>query len=516
MSRRAAPTVRIPIDLVLACFFLSFALLMGTGYLVCDSPLLDGRGIVFATLLGATPIVSIRLARESAIYELVLISGIVVSVFSLLRLAGYLWAPTYVDFPFPNAIVNAVVIGDALEYIVFGTMLFFAGLLLANLAISRYDNRGCKDAEPTKNRIRWSNILVLFVAVMLFELFVTWYLKISPYGKIRLEHYNELFQFFRVSIALDSTYFVILVAILLSDSIPSSGKYRWAFAYTLAFVGLMFLSGSRSAVMKAAMMLFASLLVVYQNKLALSPKSLLVLVLAAVLAVTAFPLATERRIETADAYRKDRLDFSSEHYPANVGGTDTLPLYERAKLSQLLGEVLNRLGQIDYAILVLTQSPNQASLDKYMSSEYIVKSIVNYLPGTPFPKAELNTSRVLNIVYRGFDEDYVRTHGYEAQLWTMWGLGFVIFGWLGGLLAIFAGGFVLGMSYCLICRWHGAYQPYAKAWFLYTVPPIVIFTHGIDHSLNVLLLTLWSFYLALYVIAKVGIKTPPPPIRSGL
>jgi hypothetical protein len=154
-------------------------------------------------------------------HDLVLVSGTIISIFALPRISEYLWAPDYVNFPFPKAALNAETIANALGYICLGTMLFFFGLLLASAISVRSDHESAYVDLPAI-RIRSGLALLTFVVAVLFELMVVRYLEISPYGKTRLEEGNQLFQLIRVCIALDEVYFAIVLAILFSFGFQST------------------------------------------------------------------------------------------------------------------------------------------------------------------------------------------------------------------------------------------------------------------------------------------------------
>lgn len=113
-----------------------------------------------------------------------------------------------------------------------------------------------------------------------------------------------------------------------------------------------------------------------------------------------------------------------------------------------ISKVLNRMGVLDYAMQITTEPGDAAALTKYMNFPYLSKSIANsILPGLPFLEAPLSTSRVINIIYRNYDEIYVLKNGYFSEFWTIWGVALIHFGWWGGLIALFAGGFVLHILY---------------------------------------------------------------------
>jgi hypothetical protein len=118
------------------------------------------------------------------------------------------------------------------------------------------------------------------------------------------------------------------------------------------------------------------------------------------------------------------------------------------KNCNFFSKILNRLGILDYAIQITTQPGDSSALEKYMNIPYIAKSVVNSaLPGMPYIEAPLSTSRVISIIYRSYDELLILNSGYFSEYWTLWGLAFVLFGWWGGLITLFVGGFVLHFIY---------------------------------------------------------------------
>jgi len=81
------------------------------------------------------------------------------------------------------------------------------------------------------------------------------------------------------------------------------------------------------------------------------------------------------------------------------------------------------MGVLDYAIQITTEPGDSIALAKYMNFSYMAKSIVNSaLPGMPYLEAPLSTSRVINIIYRNYDERHVLNSGYFSEYWTIWGI----------------------------------------------------------------------------------------------
>jgi hypothetical protein len=145
---------------------------------------------------------------------------------------------------------------------------------------------------------------------------------------------------------------------------------------------------------------------------------------------------------------------------------------------------MNRAGSVlDYPILIVSQHPKDpGAFEKYTAFAYIAKSTANFIPGTLFADAKLNTSRVFGIIYRGDTEKDVMARPYVSEYWTMWGITFVEFGVVGGLLSIFAAGILMQLVFNGI----GGDKPRAqryKAWFLFVILLHALNTMGVDHMI---------------------------------
>ena len=153
-------------------------------------------------------------------------------------------------------------------------------------------------------------------------------------------------------------------------------------------------------------------------------------------------------------------------------------------LPHLLGKIVNRIGVLDYVVEILSDRGNRAQLKRYMNIEYAVKSFLNStVLGTPFPEAEIKTSRVMPIVYRERNEDHLRRN-FLSEPWTVWGLGYAFFGGLGGLGAIFILAFLVQIGFLAIMKFGGPYKYYAGTYYLFgsTLAGFLL-NMGVDHWL---------------------------------
>jgi len=153
-------------------------------------------------------------------------------------------------------------------------------------------------------------------------------------------------------------------------------------------------------------------------------------------------------------------------------------------LPHLLGKIVNRIGVLDYVVEILSDRGNRAQLKRYMNIEYAVKSFLNStVLGTPFPEAEIKTSRVMPIVYRERNEDHLRRN-FLSEPWTVWGLGYAFFGGLGGLGAIFILAFLVQIGFLAVMNFSGSYKYYAGTYYLFgsTLAGFLL-NMGVDHWL---------------------------------
>lgn len=86
--------------------------------------------------------------------------------------------------------------------------------------------------------------------------------------------------------------------------------------------------------------------------------------------------------------------------------------------------IINRIGILDYIVKIVSDDGNIIELKRYINIKYVLKFINNAVLGTPFPEAEIMTSRVMSVVYRGASEEDLRKT-FMSEPWTAWGMGYV-------------------------------------------------------------------------------------------
>jgi len=490
--KRLNPTLDLRKLLVALVLLYMAAVAIGSVF-VQSNPLSSGVTILLSLGIGAVLLIAVQFSKDRLFQQIVVVTFFFL-IFVLPRIITYLFAPRVVVWPFGENI-TASTINVGLLYVLLGTALFLAGMWIADVI---FRSHPLESSSPPGGISRCSTgaVLILFLVLVAMELYVVLVMKISLYGKMRAATYNTLFQLVRAGFELDSAFFFVVATLFLNQRMNNKGTWKTLVLVVLCYVVLTTLIGSRAGALRVLTVLTLTLTVIYSNFRFRLSRFLTTMLLLGMLGVAAFPLATERRLAIRASYRGHRKSRLEEEKKAERERT--------RELGALTACILNRLGVVDYAILIVTQEGDPDAKERYMNFRYPAMIIVNQLvPGAVFPEAKVMTSRVVDVIYRGGDEvgTYER---HFSEYWTIWGLSYVYFGWPGGLVAILFVGFFVHCLYALIVKLSPVgYQPYLGLWLLCYVTMGVIGNMGFDNSFTTILFGLLQFtvlYFCLFLI----------------
>lgn len=506
----------LPVRLLLAALLAVYVLALVVGYtLRGPGPLFDGITLLLAVGFGGLLLALLWTARR-AIFPLAAVLIFTCLIFVLPRLLQYLWTPDLVEFPFGTGTDSASV-NLALVALLAGTAAVGAGFAAAATVLRRAGWAQPRVA-PEPNMYSTSTILLVFAIMLAIEVYISVVMGVGVFGKYRADTGNTLIQLLKVMFGIDMAFFMALIALSPPGRAPR--KYAWAAVLVVVYIFYLTYTGSRVGGLRVLTMLMMYLLAARGNfRVRLGDLTVVVLPLALV-SVLAFPLATyTRNVLVVERF----LKLGGER-PASIRGVDQrvraaeivgrkdLELYERPL--RFAAVVLNRLGAIDYLVLVVTEPGDPAEKARYLSLGYAAKSIINtFMPGALFPEEELSTSRAHSIVYRGI-KGITHLSAYNSEYWTLWGLGYLLFGWAGGVVALAAAGALFQAVYLGIMRFAGGYRVYLGAWFLF-MTSLYYLSMGVDHSVTVSVITLLQcvttlagFHAAETVTRSVGRPVP--------
>jgi hypothetical protein len=377
------------------------------------------------------------------------------AVFLLLFIAfpfiGYVTRPESFPAPWMPLVHGAASTNAALALVVVGTAFVAGGYAVgAALAVRgvRREARSTVSIAPCYF-VALSSIYVV-VAVMLVWRYSVYYVGSAPFAGVWWR---------RLLSGYELTWIALMYVTVNWRALSRTARLAFLLpsaTYVLATA----LLGSRSAVFYIGL-LFIQILLVIRGDFRLSMRLLRVLIWTTLLAVVLFPVATRARRFRAELFQTgDRLMLSDVQ--REVATSVTV-----ADMGALLTPIFQRLNYLDPLVYVM-DAPSSVTLEArhYMSFRHSLKSFINIVtPGTPFPEVWWEGANVFGIVYlQNPREFFEEVQGFTAGL-SLWGLCFVVFGWLGSLSALFGiggiSGYVYGRIPFVVPGW---LVPYLQVW----------------------------------------------------
>ena len=478
--------------LIVLIFLYIVAILIGSLSLLLDSnPLFDELTLLLSLGIGLLLLFAVKFSRKYLFDQIAIITFFFL-IFILPRIITYLFAPAVVIWPFGYGI-DASTINAGLLYVLIGTMFFIIGIAIADIVFRpSLPLSSAASGDPSCYSTR--ALITLFLVVVAIQLYASIIMEISPYGKMRAESYNTLFQLIKTSLELDSAFFFVFATLLFRSKIVNKSEWGAVILVLLCYIFVTALCGSRAGVLRVVTALMIIPIVIQGNFRLKLGKFLTAILLLGGLSLAIFPFATMNRLAITASHRDNPYA-----YEYAIAESKDLKMY-----GKLSARVLNRLAVLDYPILIVTQEGDPEAKEKYINLLYPTKNIINMLmPGNPFPDAKIMTSRVVDVIYRGASEPPMYSR-YFSEHWTLWGLAYVLFGWLGGLFAILFIGFIIHSLYALIIMlFSGTYQFYLRLWLLLYVTQGIIGNMGVDSAFTTIFFGLLQFtvlYFCLFLI----------------
>lgn len=411
-------------------------------------------------------------------------------LFIFSRLLTYLYFPETVKFPFDQEI-SLIDINEGLLYISVGTCSFVLGLTGASYVMST-----SKFYITVTNKNVYQSDLIIWMAVLflvaIFELYFTQWMGMTALNLKKFHEYSgqQFFQVLRAMFGVDTVLLACITYIGLVGNWQGSWR-EWIWVIVLSFISLLVfaINGSRGGPIRLLEFILPVLLLRSGSAKISSARLISFSATFLIIGALSFVLGDYYRTQNVNGLEAHLVEaFENEE-----GG------YGQSKSSGMF----NRLGAgLDYAIFVATHVPAIGSdcAEKFLNYPYILKSIANYLaPGNVFTDAEINTSRVFSICYRGMTFEHVLNFsGYHSEPWTMWGLALLMHGWWGGVIFLFACGAMLHTIYFLAEKLLPTkIAPYFIVMYVFLTPSLFIINFGLDHVVSTFIAVGFQLSVAL-------------------
>lgn len=390
-------------------------------------------------------------AREAE-KPLILLMTLITSFWFLLRVIILAVFPESIAFQ-PYVDYQASDITSGLAYLCLATIALGIGMKFGSRVLARREIERAPVMPPSvlPERVVWLGLALS--ALGLFS-----YLDIGA-GRFSeaLAPIGWIFQFLNYEIIL------ALLALLIVTQARFFTRYqrRMVLVYYISFTLYRVLVGSRGG-LYLVVLYWVLASIAAKGDLRVTRKAIGWLVFAAVLVVPFYYFATSTRVLwSPSADRSGSISISDVLAAAN--GAD-LQLVDAVK------ELSGRVSALDSLALVVSHKGRES--DRYMNWTNVIHVIVNdSVPGEIWPEA-FPTTRAFTIIYWGYPEAFARSV-YISNLWTLYGLAYVFWGWYLGLIATFCIGFILALVYSYICRSSHEYAlPFRLFW-------LAVITQGI-------------------------------------
>ena len=411
------------------------------------------------------------------------------SIFVLPRLFMLSYMPDFVKFPFED--ITSTIINKGLVIFLLTTVMLYLGIFF-----------GAK-IWPQKKYLQEDGVfsfkavsIILIINLMVVG-FLNYFLEMSPYlHSVNSFEHNNFIQILKCFFSLDTVMFLTLTIFFSNQKHHNDGKWLFLTCITIFLFWIdSTLSGSRGGSLRILMQFIVVYLIV--NKAYLKERIVfffLFLIICISPITYNFGDYARKTINTTQNFNP-RLVVKNIYYSESY--------YDNSSSLKSFEAIFNRLSIVDYAILLPYTPRNESLLKKYVSWEYIFKSTINSIyPGTLFQEAPLSTARAINVIYRKYTENFVLSNGYFSEFWTSFALLFFLFGLLVIPIHFFIG-LGLQFGYTFFSKMKYNYNIFLLASYLYLAPIFILFTMGIDHTIQSILVVFFQS-LSFFLIYKLA------------
>lgn len=438
---------------------------------------------IFSVLLAALLVASGQISAAMVLLVFLLLTVLIPGCFMLIAYPGHL------TMPLPVAGVNQI--NEGLEFFLVGLSLMFASMLLVDRVTSRLipdQSKGGRNFSLNAQIGRIDpKVAVVVLGAICFISLLPFFLGGSAYVNPRFTtlHGNIVYQL--IILLFDPESMALICLAVLSQAEVTS-RARWlliAFAcaeYLLALT----LGGSRVGLFR---LVFMALIVITVFDIRIDIRAKKAVLTLGSLLVAGFLIFNAGSAIRFHFTSTDESQLTvSENYPDGVH----------------FG-ILNRLAYPFYsAIQTSVIVPDEAARNRYFNLEYSAKNVINNVPGTPYPEAEVSTSRVYGVLYRGVSEEYIAGHGMFSEIYTAWGLAVLFWGKTLALVAMALIGMLL--SLVLLLAWRLRFRnPVLYLGVIFGLPGALVLTQGLDHSLWLVVVTAVRFAVSAALLWVVSL-----------
>jgi hypothetical protein len=402
-------------------------------------------------------------------------------LFVVVRLVHFATAPASVALPVDALSLQEI--NDGLGQAVGLTAAFIIGIALPFWGSSR-SARPRRSIQLPEHVFKY--LWLAFFALLAVEVIVYTSPATSGVGLALFEKQDlpAVVKILLCLLAADTFLFVLLYIFLVSPASTSPLPLRrhahlaLVLAAVVAYIWAGSMMGSRGSGLRIAFFATAICLVVAPWAKQAVGRAILIVAAASVLSFTLTPMANKSRDTLAKV---------------EVGAHDS---------GATVFRMTNRFNYTDYLVVTLSRAPKPECADRYLNWPYYFKNTVNFLaPGDPYVEARLSSSNSFGICYRQVTEETMPR--YHSEVWTLPGLAKIMYPHH-ALLVCALLGLVLGAISRGLRALPGPYGTIVYSFWVLCFPFSVFFTMGVDHTVNLYIVTALRLALPLLLAGALS------------
>ncbi len=477
-----------------------------------NSPIADGQTLILIISLELLMATALWKTRNRPSYDSLLVLAFTMCFFFFPRLLQYLAVKQenlkllYLLFPMPWTSAD---INYGLTYVVLGTLLIIAALLTAESVYYRFSrNKIGQDLFQSHRIPTLKSLIATGVVIYVVEGYYIIYLGLSASSNCNLDVAGKwLIHFFSGDV-----YILIVIVALVSQYKSLLLKYKvYLYVSLVIYSGYLLLLGSRGATLRLLIIGICLAIACYRDFRIRLVTLLILIPIVGVISVQSYFLGTAIREFKRYNCGSDKMFSFSEPERDTVGYEANEKFVAKYRndvrnvtkfnLPPEYARILDRLGVIDYAIGIVTMKPDPAVKETYINYSYPLKNLANNLIiGVPYPEAEKMTNNLMPMLYRNLPLQHVLDN-FVSEPYTIWGLAYLYYGYVGGLIFIFIGMFLLQLAYIYGSHKFGAYTTLYKATYLWIVMNGAFFiTMGFDHAIILVIYMVMQILTTLLIL----------------
>ncbi len=443
---------------------------------------------------------------SSYTFPVVVVPIVTLHIYYFPRIAAYLLSPNILTTPFSDFFsrIKSPQLNEVLQFIFFGLAAVLIGLFLGDFLCQRFLKKklagGAFQTIQKTMRIQHSAkfLVATFVVWCGFDLFFEHWIGLNLFNPTYEGQLRTFWVGLKVFFGVDTCFFVVFSVLFFEWKKNERGMVVLLF---LAFLYLTLLTagGSKGGVLRVDQIVVLLLAFAYPAS-RIPFKAYLGLAAASILlGVFTFYAGAAVRTKGLD---DDMYGIYDSIYASDVRRLDSESI--PGPVLKLI-PILNRLGEIDYPVYMMTAEIPENLKEKFLSISYMLKSLVNILaPGEPYPESSVSTNRLVPVLFRGVAIESV-ANSFNSEPWSIWTATKRYLGTPLALLFLLTSaiGFQILIYYLITIG--VPEQPVVPAFILWSLGYVYFKCFGIDHfvSLTVFLVLQLGTVLAWLMVAPV-------------